>query len=304
MEKKYKILLIEDVFWKNYTEFGNEGWNNIEDLLIEDMKEVYEARKEMGTKELHIESFYSYLKNYIATNQGDKLVDLDCMEDVINFANKIDKKQYADLFYSHLKENIESKLDYSVDLDITQNVADAIQKIESNEYDLVVTDIGLPHTITENFKHEGSEKEYLDKKISEMPWWDLGVPADEYKTWSEIIPEHTARFHELRSQKIEGEDTNKELEEERIGAYIATLAQKKFPTVIHSATSHFNGNLDVLYQTDILKTREDMLNLAEETQREKKEQYKKGNIYLTSKFLVEDFVYVINDAIKNHVLDK
>lgn len=215
---------------------------------------------------------------------------------------------------------MESKINYDVDLHITRNVKDAINYVENNNYDLVITDIGLPSELPEN-------KINLD--IDDYKYGN-------YKTWEEIVPEHYKKYSEnykmhekelgdewkefgnkensnpkrqaliyaisVKSQLSDNPDEPVKLEslsDQYMGNYIAKLAKEKFPTVIHTASGHFEDTAGQIRAHNHASL-EDLSKLYG-MRNEMSDFAKLGIVYVSRKKRIEDFANVINDAIRTHV---
>jgi len=267
--KKYNVLLVEDKFWKS------------------------EDGRDHG--------IYDEVESY--------------------FGGSIKEEDYP----LKLKEALGSKINYNAGLDITRNIGDAISKIETERYDLVITDVGLPSELPENKK---------DKNIE-------GFMYGNYKRWEEVLPEHYKihvknrlpmeqklkelwiKYRVLENGIVLGNTPESQIifnlieiyslgnsleslnlrkpDSGYMGNYIANISKKKFPTLIHTARGHFSDTAcEILAQGN---ASHEELTLLKKSQNNSPFT-RQGIVYTSNKKTLDDFAYVINDAIETELINK
>lgn len=220
-----------------------------------------------------------------------------------------------------LEKEIAGKTKHKIDLELTPRIDRALQNISTKDYDLVVTDIGLLSNIDSNRTFGGAYKtwdeiiqevvsentrNYLERKEAIEKEWakicEKGVPMQSRENW---------KFDSLEfcmyvdwGKDLSGKIAElRESDSERLGTYIAKIAKQKFPTVIHTAKSHFGESVLPLYVYEHA-TLDEIANLLKNSQNfepDAEEIKREGIIYTSPKKSLDHFSCVIDDAIENFI---
>lgn len=222
-----------------------------------------------------------------------------------------------------LEKELSGKTKSKIDLSLTPYVDDALQRIENDKYDLIVTDLGLNYPDDErnkNFK-ESSQFQEIRKHILDKFYAKAEEFRAKYNLKRFYGPDKEISADEVRPTLSSMKDILRDGDSHRIlwdmvrdsiteyikpGLYIAEKAQSKAKTAIFTDSQRHGGLMPWSINWYGLQNNEQRSAALSDNNSQflKTDKMKVGNVYYYPKNSLDNFAYVIDDAIDNFVEKK
>lgn len=268
----------------------------MENTLENKVKEEGKEYKVLLVEDIFLnESYLNYWKTEKLVSEG-KLKEMDPFDEKFLQGEEKDKRDLIKRECNfNLIDEIKSQTKYNIDLELYTNVDDAYEAINQKTYDLVITDLGLP------------VKDISKSKIFENHKSELLRKVKNFKTSSEGNDLHKGSLKSfLENYKKFSEGSNNSFDDDilkNIGASLMSESLKKFPTYAFTNDSHKHDATSLCEVMGILKT-EDLEQIYSNKNNSYEKPVRFGNFYVGPKLELEDFAYVINDAIETELINK